>query len=72
MKQNFILTMLYIVQLVFFYLLISAMGLIWFKWHDIIHSEGWNMIYWVFVGWWIPLPVCIAYHEQYIETNFNY
>lgn len=58
MKQNFIFTMLYIVQLVFFYLLISAMGLIWFKWHDKFYL---NMkcikCKW---GWWIMASLLLG------------
>ncbi len=67
MKHTFILILLYITLTVFYYLFISCIGLIWFKWNDILYSHPWNIIYCTFIGWWIAIPVCIEYYEEYIE-----
>ena len=64
MKKTLLTTLLYIALTVFFYLLISCIGLIWFSWKEIIYSEIYNEIYWVFVGWWIAMPICAEYYNE--------
>ena len=64
MKLTLLTILLYIALTVFFYLIVCTIGLIWFKWDDIIHSEGFNLIYWLVFGWWPAGLVCADYYEE--------
>lgn len=64
MKLMLISVLLYLALTVFFYLLICCIGLIWFKWHNILYCPEFNIIYWLFVGWWIGIPFATEYYAE--------
>jgi hypothetical protein len=66
MKHQITLILLYIAQAFGYYLIFCTIGLIWFDWHTIIYG-GWNIPYWMLVGWWLPIPACYAYYDEYIK-----
>lgn len=55
---------IYILIPVFFYLFLACIGLIWFKWTEIMHSELYNSLYWLLVGTWIGIPFAIEYYDS--------
>ena len=63
--KNLFLILAYIIGSLLFYLLFCAIGLIWFKWNEIIYSTGFNTLYWFIIGWWLMIPICQELDEKY-------
>lgn len=69
MKENLFLILLYVGQAIGFYLLTALIGMIWAdSWRELIHNDGFNTMYWLFIGWWIPAPACAAYYKEHIKN----
>jgi hypothetical protein len=52
--RNLTIIIAYVAIMLFIYLLIALIGLIWFKWSEIIYSTLFNFLYFALIGWWLP------------------
>jgi len=66
--KSLIVILIYIVLSMGFYLMISIIGLIWWDWNTIIHSKGYNVIYWMVFGWWLAVPVCTEIWDDLLDA----
>lgn len=58
----------YISTMVFFYLFLSLIGLLWYSsYFSIITNKDWSSMYFVFLGWWLPLFDCSNLYTKYIK-----
>jgi hypothetical protein len=69
------LILIYIGTFMFFFFLLSLVGLLWINTYwECISSVEWFVIYTIFIGWWISIPVTQEYwkaNEDYFEEVFG-
>ena len=62
--KTLILILVYLGSMVLFYVLMSCIGLLWMSWHDIMASDGWRIVYFAFIGWWLAAFPAMDYYKQ--------
>jgi succinate-acetate transporter protein len=66
--------MIFLFYFMFFYFLLSAIGLLWSdSYVNCIRSGGWFAVYSIFIGWWLAMfPTREFYyrHEQDLKHVF--
>jgi len=71
--KSFILVSIYITAFVMFFLLLSLVGMFFNPYTIVIHSQGWFMVYTLFIGWWLasfPAREYYVYHQRYFDKVF--
>ena len=71
--KSIILISIYIFSYVFFFLLLSTIGLFFTSYQEIITSQGWFMCYSLFLGWWLaifPTREYYVYNQDYFDKVF--
>ena len=64
MKKVILTGLIYLLTPIALYLLLAVIGCIWQPFYQTIHSEPFNIIYFVFIGWWVGIPVAAEYWEN--------
>jgi hypothetical protein len=67
---------IYLMSFVSIYMMLSLVGLVFSdaSYFDILHSNGWSVIYSLFIGWWMSIFPAREYyliHQLYFERVFN-
>lgn len=62
---------IYIASFIGIFMMLSVIGSV-FGWNylDVLHSEGWQCIYSIFIGWWtsiFPSREYYAKHQDYLD-----
>ena len=71
--KSIILIVIYFVSYMFFFLLLSTVGVFFDSYIEVITSNGWFMAYSLFLGWWLaifPAREYYVHHEEYFEKVF--
>ena len=74
--KSIILLAIYLLSFVSIYMMLSLVGLLFsdVSYVDILHSNGWSVIYTLFVGWWLSVFPAREYYlinQSYFERVFN-
>ena len=71
--KSIILFTIYFVSYIFFFLLLSTVGMFFVPYLDVIGSDGWLIGYTLFFGWWLAMFPAREYYlknEEYFERIF--
>jgi hypothetical protein len=71
--KSIILVAIYIASFITFFLLLSSVGLFFNPYSVVITSQGWFMVYSLFIGWWLasfPAREYYVYHQTYFDKVF--
>ena len=67
--KSIILLVIYFVSYIFFFLLLSSVGLFFNSYIETITSDGWFMAYSLFLGWWLAI---FPAREYYMKNEENF
>ena len=71
--KSIILFTIYFVSYIFFFLLLSTVGMFFVPYLEVITSEGWLIGYTMFFGWWLAMFPAREYYlknEKYFSKVF--
>ena len=71
--KSIILFTIYFVSYIFFFLLLSTVGMFFVPYVEVITSDGWLIGYTMFFGWWLAMFPAREYYlknEQYFSKVF--
>ena len=65
-----VLFLVFIVSFMFWFFVLSAVGILWLPYEAIITNAEWFLIYTLFFGWWLagfPARSYYIMHEKYFD-----
>jgi hypothetical protein len=68
-----IMVTIYLSTFALFFLMLSAFGILWGSYKDVITSSSWFMCYSLFIGWWLAIFPTREYYltqEKYFDRVF--
>lgn len=71
--KSIMLLVIYFVSYIFFFLLLSTVGMFFTSYIETITSDGWFIGYSMFLGWWLAIFPAREYYiknEEYFEKVF--
>lgn len=71
--KSIMLIVIYFVSYIFFFLLLSTVGMFFVPYLEVITSDGWFIGYTMFFGWWLAIFPTREYYvknEEYFERVF--
>ena len=71
--KSIILIVIYFVSYIFFFLMLSSVGMFFVPYLEVITSDGWFIGYTLFFGWWLSIFPAREYYiknEEYFERVF--
>lgn len=64
---------IYFVSFIFFYLLLSTIGMFFYSYVEVITSHDWFVMYSIYIGWWISVFPAREYYianSEYFDEIF--
>ena len=71
--KSIMLLVIYFVSYIFFFLLLSTVGMFFQSYVETITSDGWFIAYTMFLGWWLAIFPAREYYianEEYFDKVF--
>lgn len=74
--KSIILLSIYLLSFIIIFMMLSLVGIVFSdsNYVDILHSNGWSVIYSLFIGWWMSIFPAREYYlvnQEYFERVFN-
>ena len=74
--RSIILLSIYLLSFIIIFMMLSLIGIVFSdsNYVDILHSNGWSVIYSLFFGWWLSIFPAREYYllnQSYLDRVFN-